>query len=596
MFTADTMFADVHDDGQRLRLEQQMLSLLTRGMVEVMMTSAIIGPLWVVWLTLPHIGLERAVGPALALMAVSAERAWLLRRAKREHADQDTNPRRWANALAWRGWLSGAVIAVWCGFVVASGNENLIAQVVALIAILGAGGVVQFCSWPPVMWAAMSPIVLGMALALAAFGTGDRWSGVWFLVGLWLVLGLAGARFARTLHNDMQTRLRNEQLLRELHEKHEQAQNAIAAKSRFFSAASHDLRQPLQAMSLYISVLDGKSEDAATVARLGECMSALDRLLTAVLDLTRLDSGQMTAQPRAFALQPLLERMADMYQGTARQKGLSLRVHPTSAWTHSDPVLLERIVANLLTNALRYTRVGGVLLAVRQRTVGGVALLQLWVLDTGIGIAPHAHESIFEEFVQLGNPERNPDVGYGLGLPTVRRMAALLGHTIFLRSTEGRGSLFGLELENHAPLPQSLDAAPSAVIATSRSPLHGRVLVVEDHAAVRDALLSLLTGWGLTVHAAADGEHALAAMQQARFDVVLSDWRLPGAIDGLAVLRATRESQPTLKLALLITGEDSPSLAQAQTEFPVLRKPLRLLRLRSVLTQHLQATGSAKPP
>lgn len=583
MLTADGMVPPGVDDAKRLQIERQMLDSLAEGMRQVLVTSIVIGPLLTAWLTQPHIGTFRAMALLLLLLAFGVERVFLLRRMARERALRDDAPRRWARAIGWRLVLGAIVVLVWFHFSVESGNHILILQMLALLTILAAGGAALFASWPPVMWAVTSALLLGIAARLAVLGDPERMVEAVFCCVLWVVLVSANLRTARTLHQEALTRLRNEDLVRELHDKHAQAEAANAAKSRFFAAASHDLRQPLQAMGLYLSVLQpriGQREsDDDTLARMHQCMAALDHMLESLLDFSRIDSGQLTPAPRVFALQRLFKQLANMHEAVARQKQLQLRVRPTGAWVRTDPVLLERILSNLLANALRYTPRGGVLLAARRRG----DTLRVCVVDTGVGIPEEARELIYEEFVQLNNPGRNPELGHGLGLATVKRIAALLGHGLGLRSRVNRGSTFMLDV----PMAQAGGApAPDAPPNTPQR-LHGRVLVVEDNALARDALVRLLTGWGLQVDTAGSSEAACAAIAQAPFDAVLSDWRLPGKADGLAVLHEARAQLPRLKLGLLITGEDIQSLRQLSPEFPVLRKPLRPLRLRTLLARHL---------
>lgn len=594
MLTPATMVPAGLNAPTQLHLERTMLSLLMRGMQQIMLSSSLVGPALVAWLTQPLIGPWAAILPALALFAISLERLGLLRRIERARAIHDDQPTRWAWALTWRALLSSCLIACWCAIVVFAHDDGLISTILALITILCAGAAVQFSSWPPVMWATITPMLLGIAAQLIWVGGQEHVVQAVFAVFLWIALSSASLRFARTLHSDTLTRLHNERLLRELSEKTQQAQSANAAKSRFFAAASHDLRQPLQALGLYLSVLqprpgsgqapEGMADSSAeTLSRMQQCINAMDQLLEALLDLARLDAGQHTPAPRAFALQPFLEHLSSMYEGLARQKQLQLRIHPTAAWTVSDPVLLERALANLLANAIRYTTHGGVLLGVRRR--GG--RLQLCVMDTGIGIAPAQQASIYEEFVQLHNPGRNASQGYGLGLPTVQRLATLLGHPLRLRSRPGRGSNFMLDLPVAAP---ETGAPPAPATAPTQPPAHrlrARVLLVEDNPLVRDALEQLMNEWGLETLAVATGEEALELIQTTVLDIVLSDWRLPGAIDGIAVLEHADRALPHLRLALLLTGEDSQVLAQATTAFPVLRKPVRPLRLRTLLEQAL---------
>ena len=580
MLTADSMFAQVTDPGQRQQLELRALTLLVAGMRTTLIT-AMIGPALIAWLSAPYIGLIPALVPAAVLYCISVERFIVVRRASRQVERKTVDTRSWLRAFTWRTGLSAFVVASWGYPIVGTGNNTLIFMILALATIVSASSMAQFCCWPPAMWASFTPILLGLGLQLFIFGGGDQLFGAVFTCLLWVTLVMAGLRFARTLHNDMTTRLLNENLMRELDEKRAQAEAANEAKSRFFAAASHDLRQPLQAMGLYLSVLEGGRNDPATLARLNECMTSLDSLLEVVMDLSRLESGQITPHPRGFALQPLLSRLAWMYEGSARQKGLQLRVHPTSAWALSDATLLERVLSNLIANAIRYTTHGGVLLGVRPCKAG----VRICVIDTGIGIPESAHQSIFEEFVQLNNPERDPTRGSGLGLSTVRRVTALLGHPLSLTSRVRRGTTFTIDLPRATP-----EAGASRLEASSAAPaqLSGKVLLVEDNAAVRDALLILLAKWGLSATAVRTGEDASAAMESGSFDVVLSDWRLPGERDGLEVLHEARERLPHLRLGLLITGEDVQMLPNAGHEFLVLRKPLRPLRLRALLQAHLR--------
>lgn len=580
MLEAERLFPKVHDPAQRLLLEQRVLDLVMAGLRTTLITAAV-GPALVVWLIMPSVGPMAAMVPALLLYALTVERLFFIRRAARAQADGDSRPRPWLHAVTWRTGLSSAIVAGWGYPVVISGNASLVFVILALATIVAASSVTQFCCWPPAMWASFTPMLLGLSAQVLLLGGDERLFAALFTALLWFTLGMAGLRFARTLHNDMSTRLLNEQLMRELDERRAQAEAANAAKSRFFAAASHDLRQPLQAMSLYHGVLEGSARDAPTLARMGECMASLDRLLEVVMDLSRLDAGQITPAPSAFAVQPLLERLAGMYEGMARQKGLRLRIHPTTAWARSDVALLERALSNLLANAIRYTARGGVVLGVRPR---GNAW-RLCIVDTGIGIAPEAHDAVFEEFVQLDNAARDPTQGTGLGLATVRRVADLLGHRITLNSRVGRGCVFALDLPRADPPPDGMPYPQQA--APSARPFCGRVLVVEDNPSVRDGLVLLMRMWGLHADAAHDAGQASRSMAQHAYDAVISDWRLPGERDGLAVLREARQRLPDLRLALLVTGEDIQHLHQAGSAFQVLRKPVRPLRLRALLAARL---------
>jgi signal transduction histidine kinase len=360
------------------------------------------------------------------------------------------------------------------------------------------------------------------------------------------------------------------------------AQEAQEEKQRFFAAASHDLRQPLQALSLYHGVLSNGGPRPDVVQHMGECIEALDRLLTGVLDISRLDSGKVTPNLVPIHLPALMFRLANMHEPAMRKKGLRFRLHTQDVWLLSDPTLLERILSNLMSNATRYTESGGVLFAARKR--GQRVALQ--VIDPGIGIDAEAFESIFSEFTQLNNPARDPTKGSGVGLATVQRMVRLLGQDISLKSTPGKGSCFQLAIPiTSAPAPVASPTVSATPEASSRSLAHKRLLVVEDNALVADALSVMLKAWGLDVSVATDANSAMEALTLAHFDAVISDWRLPGTEDGLAVLRFASVHQPALQLAALLTGDNVEAL---DNEFPVITKPVRALRLRALLSAHLK--------
>ena len=360
------------------------------------------------------------------------------------------------------------------------------------------------------------------------------------------------------------------------------AQEATDEKQRFFAAASHDLRQPLQALSLYQGVLSKGDSNPNVVQRMGDCIEALDRVLAGVLDISRLDSGKVVPVPVPIHLPALMLRVASMHEPAMREKGLRLRLHAQDVWVLSDPALLERILSNLLSNATRYTEKGGVLFAARKR--GQTVLLQ--IIDTGIGIEAGAFQSIFSEFTQLNNPARDPAMGSGLGLATVQRMVRLLGHEIQLKSAPGKGSCFQLAIPiTSAPAPETNLMTRGESESTDPLPARLRLLVVEDNALVADALNEMLTAWHLNVTVTIDANSAMQALKQTDFDAVISDWRLPGGEDGLDVLRFARAHHPGLQLAALLTGDNVEGLG---AEFPVITKPVRPLRLRALLRAHLK--------
>lgn len=400
------------------------------------------------------------------------------------------------------------------------------------------------------------------------------------------VLGLIGASFVllmlRLVH-DRSQQLEENITLRIA------AQRARDEKQRFFAAASHDLRQPLQAMHLYHSVMAGGDTRAEVIDRMGQCLEALDRLLDGVLDISRLDAGQVQPHLEPTHVPELMLRVTRLHDATARAKGLRLRLHTADRWVMTDPVLAERILSNLLGNAIRYTESGGVLVAARPFGTS----LRLQVFDTGIGIALDRVETVFQEFTQLNNPSRDPNQGTGLGLATVQRLSRLLDHPLEVKSTPGKGSCFEIRL----PMVPAPDLA-GVGSAQPHWPDHAnddawpawQVLVVEDNEMVRNAIVKLLQGWNLQIITASRVAEAIALMEIHSFDAVLSDWRLANGENGLDVLQQTLQ-HPCIRLAVLITGEHMPD---TPTAFPVLRKPVRPLRLRALLWQHLSVRSGAQ--
>ena len=365
-------------------------------------------------------------------------------------------------------------------------------------------------------------------------------------------------------------------------ERTQELQTALSAKSRFLAAASHDLRQPVAAIGLLVGLLrerGASSAPRAMVDRIDDAVASLEALLKGLLDLSRLESGTVEPRLEHVALQPLFDAVAAHERALAQDQGLQLRWRPTRLAVHTDPVLLEQILRNLVSNGLRHSDHGGVLVAARARGKDRV-LLQVW--DTGYGIAPEAQSAVFEEFVQLDNPARERARGLGLGLAIVKRCATALGCSLTLRSRPGRGSCFSLELPA-ARVPNV--AAPAA--AADQAPLAGwQVLVVEDDPAVREALQLRIAQWGAEV-SVFDGisglRRALDAGQLAGVDIVVTDNRLAGG-GAEEVVRMARRHLGGVR-ALVVTGDTSPEVIAtlAASGLPVLHKPFRTEQLLSAI-------------
>jgi signal transduction histidine kinase/CheY-like chemotaxis protein len=366
-------------------------------------------------------------------------------------------------------------------------------------------------------------------------------------------------------------------------------QAADQAKSRFLAAASHDLRQPVTAIGLLVGLARERAPDAGLggmLDRIQGAVQALESLLRGLLDLSRLDTAEAMLQRQPVALQPLFDALALHHQADAQARGLRLRLRPTTLVVDSDPVLLDQVLRNLVGNALRHTRCGGVLVAARRHGAGGVRL-QVW--DSGIGIPVDQQQRVFEPFVQLHNPARDRSQGQGLGLAIVRRAVDLLGHPLALRSVPGRGSCFCIGL----PVAEQPPAATPRLAGMAGTPLVGRRLwLLDDDPVVREALANRLAAWGAQV-LALDSLGALLHQLDsptAPPDLLLTDLRLPDG-DGLqavAHLRARHGPVPVL----VVTGDTGPAelAALAGQGDAVLHKPVRpgdlLQQLLHSLSRH----------
>ena len=368
-------------------------------------------------------------------------------------------------------------------------------------------------------------------------------------------------------------------------ERTEQLATANRAKTRFLAAASHDLRQPMHALALTVGELRETAhapELAALARRIDRSVAALEDLLDALLDISKLDAGAIAAEKQTFPLQSVLERLADELGPAAEEKGLRFRVVPTSLWTESDPTLLRRILLNLAANAVRYTREGGVVVGCRRHGVQA----EIVVADSGIGIGTADQARIFEEFYQAGSPQRDRAQGLGLGLAIVDRVARLLGHAITVKSQVGRGSVFSVRVPIVPPRPgEPASAAPET--GTQLAGLH--VLVVDDEPDVRAALEGLLQRWGCSVETAASGGEALAA-GRASPDLVLCDLRLGEGGNGFDVLDRLKARWGANLQGVIVTADASPGrIADAHARgYPLLHKPVRPAKLRALVEQLLR--------
>jgi len=384
----------------------------------------------------------------------------------------------------------------------------------------------------------------------------------------------------------------NQKLVAALAEK----ERANQSKARFLSAANHDLRQPFQALRLFHHLLSERltePRERSIAAKMGEALDSGEKLLHALLEVATLDAGVVRPNIAAVPIAAVLEEVVAEFRPIAASKGLDLRVHAFDCAVRSDPLLLTRMLCDLVGNAVSYTGAGGILVGCRQR--GQWLRIEVW--DTGPGIAAEHLDAIFEDFVQLGNPQRDRTQGLGLGLAKVRRKAALLGHAVDVRSRLGLGSVFAVTVPVAASEPAS-EAAATAMAPEHRTPTQRTILVVEDDPIQRAGVKLLLEGWGHNVMTAADGVSAMECVRSAMWppEVIVTDFRLPGPMTGVEVVTRVSEAVGHPVSGIILTGDTAPERIReaVATGCRLLHKPFSPELLREALAA-MTAADAAQP-
>lgn len=475
-----------------------------------------------------------------------------------------------ASVLRW-AWLAASFSCVsgllwgmlgWVGFV----PEQPVPFLFTAVALTGlvCGTVPSLSAFPPALVGSIIATVLPV-MARSFINGGDT-SGAY----LSLLTGLVAINFYycrttyRMLRETIRLRLENVELVSHLEEERDRAQAADRAKTRFLAAASHDLRQPIHALSLLIATLaalghrgavpSGDARDLAGKAK--SIVGNLSALLNGLLDISRLDAGVVTVARETVNLSQLFQQLRNEFASVATDRGLDWRVVESRLQVDSDPMMLKRVLGNLLSNAFRYTASGGVLLGCRRR--GASVEIQIW--DTGPGIPADRQAMVFEEFVQLQNPARDRTQGLGLGLAIVRRTAVLLQHPLKLVSVTGRGSMFSVTVPKASAV-----AIPLPDTRTSRAGIAVSIMVVEDEGDVLDIMVQLLALQGHRVYSgrsAAEVQriHAEAMVAgDAPVDLIIADYRLGDGATGLDAIAVLCAHIGRAVPAIIVTGDTSPT-------------------------------------
>lgn len=414
-----------------------------------------------------------------------------------------------------------------------------------------------------------------------------------FMFCLLIVMLFFSHWYNRMCRNTISLQFENLDLVRSLQIQKNAAEQANQAKSRFLAAASHDLRQPLHALSLFTAVLNESVKQPKTrlvVEQINMSVKALESLFNALLDISQLDAGVLTPEKTHVDLYPLLMKLANDYEPQANEKGIDLLFSHCSYLLFTDESLLEQILRNYISNAIRYTDTGVIKVHFE---VENETSIRINVTDTGVGISGHEQQAIFDEFYQLDNQERDRSKGLGLGLAIVQRTANLLGHTINVQSTLGEGSTFSIIIERS--IKYTTLTTPALTVHKNKNRNRNNkkntikpvILVIDNEVSVREGTQNLLEMWDCNVFSAANQEEALTILRQQDQipDGIIADYRLAKQKTGVEAILAVHAEYNNDIAALIVTGDiDSERLVDiSKSGFQVLYKPVATLKLRTFI-------------
>jgi signal transduction histidine kinase/CheY-like chemotaxis protein len=405
---------------------------------------------------------------------------------------------------------------------------------------------------------------------------------------LFLLINTASARISNhRIRQQIRLEYENRRLVEHLKEEKERAERANEVKTRFLAAASHDLRQPLNAIGLFVDALDARMglPDARRIMdNLKLSTQSLNGLLNSMLDLSKLDAGAVKPELCDYDLQLLLDQVALEFGPQAASRGLRLRIRGCAVSVRSDPIMLARVLRNLLSNAIRYTSAGTVLLGCRRRH----ASVRIEVHDTGPGIPASEIDHVFEEFYQLANPERDRDKGLGLGLAIVKRLAALLQHELSVRSCAGKGSVFAITVPTVRAISRPAVPAP----AYQDDMADAFVVVIDDDESIRVAMGEILRSWGCRALLADSADSALRQLtaDDGTPDLIVADYRLREGKTGVEGIELINAHVGKLVPGIIVTGDIAPErVREAKASgYRLLHKPVSAASLRSLASYVIQ--------
>jgi signal transduction histidine kinase/CheY-like chemotaxis protein len=524
----------------------------------------------------------------LMLLQIGARLALIFIYLRRKPPDSEW--RLWSRRFSIGALVASLFLGIASWWLLTPARFDMQLLVMLYLCAVASGAITAFGVLRPAIFFSILPMMLLPTAWMVAQGDWTHWVLALIILAWLFAITDQARRYGAQFEESVRLRFENEDLIARLRSEKLIAVEASTAKSRFLAAASHDLRQPVHALTLFVAALRPRVNDPEArrlLDHIDSSVQAMGGLFNGLLDISRLDAGVVEVHPQTFAMQPLLERICRDFAGDVQAKRIELTLRPTPAAVYSDPLLVERIVRNIVANAIAYTDKGRVLVGCRRR--GRTLCLQVW--DTGRGIPESEQSRIFTEFYQVANPERDRSKGVGLGLAIVKRLTALLGHPLALKSRPDHGSVFTLDLPFSDATVSVSSVGHDEVSETAAS---GLILVVDDEATIQMAMRSLLEGWGFSAIVAGSCDEMLPLLANCpdRPGLIICDYRLRAHEDGIRVIERLRSEYNDDEIpGMLITGDTAPDrLREAQESgLLLLHKPVSNSRLRAAIT-HLMGS------
>jgi len=582
----------IKDDDQRVLTEQvKVLYRLLPPMVSVV-TLVSLGVLYALWDVVPHQPLMIWMSlTVFALLVRTGSIVAFRRHFKPELAARYAVYLIIGSALTGLAWGIGSVILF---------PPQLEYQLFLLIIIvvMGAGSMSSLTTYLPVFYAYMPVSLLPMATMMIMVDDTIHLLLGLMLFGYVVLISYFATYLNQSIKESFKLRFENIELVDQLREQKNEAERANQAKSRFLASASHDLRQPLHALTLFTSVLNESIQYPKVrrvVEQINSSVESLKSLFNALLDISQLDAGVMQYEKTTLNLAPLLSKLENDYDTPAKEKGLKIHWPVCNLAVHTDPTLFEQILRNYISNAIRYTKNGDIKIECETND----DKVRVKVTDSGPGIPEKDLQIIFEEFHQLSNPERDRDKGLGLGLAIVKRAANLLDHEIDVVSTQGEGSTFCITV-GQASINELVEIEKPHMEPGLKVRSDSLVVVIDDESSAREGMQTLLELWGYDVISVSDEKEALRELVQYERapDAIIADYRLRNNKTGIQVIHAIHAECHNFIPALIVTGDIAVERLQDvnNSGFQMLHKPVEPGKLKTFLKNIRSKTALKKQP